>query len=341
MSREYFSKLGKSTQFWITVVLASLIVIGQIAGEVETLVVRGLNSVSSSSGVNLSAGYYALAPLWSWILTAGAVLLIAIASLSIQLYRERNQKSSSVAQLNQLNDRIRALSEEREKLVDTYGGLERAYNESCRSISRVLDQLGLRHHVSKIDYECFIFPDGDAEITERHTIFAVESAVHFWKSAIVADAEASGVSFLWQLDLDIKDITTTGQYETIYVAAADQPLRKELCVFFLPEIEPGESRTIERTYYWPGFLTHFIDGKEVEFWGNYKTAQTDGKCNLNIKADFHRDIGEVKCENHGMPVPGDQLKDYPGRGKSGVQWAYHAPSVVLSKFKYRLMFQRG
>ena len=226
-------------------------------------------------------------------------------------------------------------------IKDELSLLHGEYQTSCHAVFRIINQLypeGLTplHHISKVDFDWFPKGNGDGPVSLTVHIKAINHPVQFWKYWISADAESQEVSFLKQIEFDVKDQEDT---EVAYLISRNEGRHKELCIFFLPQIEPGLTRKLELSYRWPGIARHLLDKNEDRFEWEFQSVRTDELSEVTFRAHFEREIGDVKCTNVGVRVNGASPKSEPSK-ENGITWVYHVPAVSLRNKTFSLLFER-
>jgi hypothetical protein len=87
---------------------------------------------------------------------------------------------------------------------------------------------------------------------------ASDLPIHFWEVEFGAEMEATQVDYLLDIDFTVKDASTHGHFELVYLPSFNQPHYKKVVLYFLPFIRPDEQepRIIHIRYRWNGFFRH-------------------------------------------------------------------------------------
>jgi 3',5'-cyclic AMP phosphodiesterase CpdA len=226
--------------------------------------------------------------------------------------------------------------------------LEKAYDHSVRSISRLIANLypirpgkdRLRHHFSKITSATVIGPNGDGAVTNTFTIVAGPQPVHFLKTWIRVEEDSPPVPHLVGAQVEIRDISPQSKYDVVFLPARDDGHEKEVSIFFLPSIPPRGRRTIEFRFQWPRYLKRLIDGKTVEFAWGYPTGFPKRTTALDLSVEFHRDLGRIRCDNKTVGDTAATLREERIR-RGATRWVYRHPRASLAKGAVMLTFDRA
>jgi hypothetical protein len=97
------------------------------------------------------------------------------------------------------------------------------------------------------------------------------------------------------------------------------------CVFFLPRIEPSQSREIEISYQWKGLFVNLYRHGQEELSDQLRTAGTVKLYCLEIYMEPGSG-GTIRCEETGLRLPDMKLENAESyRGWPG--WKYSARNI--------------
>lgn len=243
-----------------------------------------------------------------------------------------------------LKEETNHLKEKIQDLTTKNSHLDAEYSQNRRVIGRFINRRHgnrMRHRYTSIDYQCYVEPDGSQHITTIYKLTSIrpEEPIRFWKCSFTAEQPVPGVDFVNELDLKVEDLSNkASNFEVEYIVLDNSSHRKELCIFFIPEIKFGENRTIKRSYKWPGGMRHLLDGEEVPFIWDYDCdSDPDSPAAFSSDIEFHEDIGEVDCVNVSKSVPLLDPELVEPRISSGTRWVWKMPNVSLSRYSLKLM----
>jgi len=152
----------------------------------------------------------------------------------------------------------------------------KALQGMMRASSRIRDQLTPPalmpvKSFDKVRVTYLIERDFSAYVYREYDIRAPEQHVHFWPTGSRATEYAQRVDYLD--DIDFKVIDKSGK-DLVYLLAENNPLYKEVVIYFLPRIEPGEAaRQVCISYRWPSLLRQLQQFGEEDF--NFEVGSKD------------------------------------------------------------------
>jgi len=170
--------------------------------------------------------------------------------------------------------------------LDKNKALKEKIESKNTSILKIVNGLysgGIRHHFSSIRITVEVDSSGTSKVTEHFEILALnEGPVHYWTSSIFSDPESSPIDDGSKLNVQMSCSTEKIEYSVIDINEE----RKKIIAFFLPEIPPGKTRSITRSYTWPNYLPHLIEGKEVVFSYNHLSGDNSAKCKFEFSLEM-------------------------------------------------------
>ncbi len=218
-----------------------------------------------------------------------------------------------------------------------------SYAHSCSAARAVFSQAFLEHDrpghtLTEVRYECRMLENGDGLV--RNTLCLKptgEEPVQFFKYEIDAQGQdIPSVGYVEELDFQIRDLSGK---DATYLVISNEPNFKELCIFFLPRMESEtDSRTIEITFRWPGFVNEFVRGGKVRLDWHSKASNQSETADLTLCMQFPACYDNVGCKIVG------QISDHATNNMSiesdGCKtWTYRVENASLrGGAKYGLEF---
>ena len=110
----------------------------------------------------------------------------------------------------------------------------------------------------------WIRKDFSASVYREYHIKTTDQPLHFWTIGNRATAYAEPVDYLD--DINFKVNGDPG-YDLVYLPTENDPLSKQVVIYFLPRIEPNEARPrkVVVTYEWPGLVRQLRELGEEDF----------------------------------------------------------------------------
>jgi hypothetical protein len=176
----------------------------------------------------------------------------------------------------------------------------------------------------------------DMEVKTRYEVLASDKHVHFVQCDIGVENEADEAEFLDYIGFRVKD----GKNQFIpYLPSRDDPRYKGVMIYFLPEIDPAETkpRTLMVTYLWPGgFKRLSVSGQEEFIWD---LRSKDNIPSATYQFFLENGTGKVlHCQVTGSTQGTQNLEDgkiHPDKGWDG--WQYTIENAPPGE--YRLMIR--
>lgn len=241
--------------------------------------------------------------------------------------------NKDIQQIASARDREITVLKQLTTLKEECGLLQAAYrnmiNANFRVATEIYSEKRPRHYFEKISALTFIDENGDGYVRNIITVVASKEPVLFWRCTIWVEDDASEAPFLEQVKFDVYDRSDSGS-SVAFAPIVEQARRKQVCIFFLPYIRPGEKRTIETSWTWPGYVNPSPKSKKTDFLWDYETGDTTKALALDLAVGFHPALGEVSCVNKGKSAPRAAL-ERTQNDKGGVTWSYKSREAFLGK----------
>ncbi|MFL6231677.1 MAG: hypothetical protein ACJ76N_00945 [Thermoanaerobaculia bacterium] len=297
-------------------IVATIALVFRLDKLVEALrrwVALGAVQPKGSSGLLLSEA-------WGWGLAFGVVALLASLGLCGKLFLES-----------------RALKREQETRGETTRKTLQGMMWAANRIANQLYPLAERppYAFERISWCFHIDADGDTQVRALYLIQAYERPLHFWQLMVGAEPEAPGVDFLDSIGFKVHD--EAGPDRVAYLVRKNSSHRKEISVFFLPQISPQEPpRAIAFTYTWPRMVTRLLAQGDEEFSLVVESRTPVSLLEYSIR--FHPKLHKsyvLACKRESIEVPGESLElKTEESGWKG--WTYRVSNAPAAGFKYQL-----
>jgi|TARA_B100000315_G_scaffold260169_1_gene319667 hypothetical protein len=323
-----FWERWRKSIFWVLgTVFACLVAAYTVAEPVQNFLMLGVETVNPPAGKAFAQGNYEFSRTWSTVIVILIVVIATGVYAAIVHARRSNGSTSSESELVHLRTQYQKVREEYDSAIQNGAQIIRQFYPAG---SRPL------HHFSEINSNAFVDRNGDTTFTTIYEIGAKNEPIHFFSTEIFADPEADPVSLLNDISFEANDL---GVDNVVYQLTQDQPRVKEVWIVFLPQIPPNGKRRIEVKYSWPGFSNRFLEKGEMEAGWGASNASPDTTCDLRYAVDFHKELGDVSCENRGSMLAGATLVKTKNT-QGGTTWIYSASNVQLSDSNIHLFLKK-
>lgn len=195
-----------------------------------------------------------------WLVTISLLLPASVAVLVVLLMQSEYRRREAE----------RSRDERKTKAYKTLQGMMRAASRIREQLTPpVLTPL---KSVDRVRITYLIEKDFTATLCREFDIRTTEQPLHFWSTANRASTYAQPVDFLDDIDFKVTD---RSGHQLVYLPTENGPLFKEVVIYFLPRIEPGEAkaRQVVISYRWPGMLRQLEELGEEDF--NYTMESKD------------------------------------------------------------------
>jgi hypothetical protein len=147
-------------------------------------------------------------------------------------------------------------------------------------------------------YEIDEFCNGT--VTREYMLEAGADPIQVWRASIWADASAEPIDFVGDLDLkvseNVRHLTTpeNGSNNRVkFLIGKNDPTRKLIAVFFLPQIEPQEQRVVRMTYKWPRFANDLAQDGVSRFRHEFETSDLTDTADITMEFVFSSKLGDI------------------------------------------------
>ena len=184
-----------------------------------------------------------------------------------------------------------------------------------------------RWRFTSVDGKYNTAKDWNSEVELDYVIEAGSQITQVWRYTITADNSADPIEGLEDIDFRIEQVNSKPGNEIAYLLYRDEPRRKEIAVFFLPGLNPGESRHLRLRYQWPGMAKDLDTVGHTEFGHQFKTCDPLDRANLCYEYIFDEALKPLTCERMRPHMDGDSLTPINKSGKVG--WKYEAKNALV------------
>jgi hypothetical protein len=265
-------------------------------------------------------------PAFEAILITAAFVLAGLVGLVIRLLKKSDGPNPLQAVHTELTEHLA-------KAREMIGGMMAATSKIRNQLSPV-GKLVKSFEYARVTY--YVYKDFTALVVREYGIRSNKEPVHFWTTGNRASGHADRADYLKDIDFDITDENNS---RLPYLPIKNDALAKDVVIYFLPRIEPGEPvRHIKISFKWPRYLRQ-IEKQGSEIF-SFTLDSIDPIPNLEFSwylepGTGHKLVGEVLSQR----ILGDTLSLAVSKQHDGKQWAgfsYTAKQGPSGTFRYEL-----
>jgi hypothetical protein len=203
-----------------------------------------------------------------------------------------------------------------------------ALDEMMSAVRKIRDQTK-QTRVKFWDSLIFVYlinKDFSGSLNRISVMKSVDTPVHFWESVNTAEDEADAADSLATLNYQVKDLSSP-QSNIVYLPSENTKRCKRACLFFLPPIQPGESRKFEISFQWPGLFKRLKKNSE-DF--EFRTTTKESLSLYRIEVYLQEGTkSALECEITGDQHPDQTLvsSKYEMNGWRGHGYTYEVRNV--------------
>ncbi len=204
---------------------------------------------------------------------------------------------------------------------------------------RIIHNQMYRNETPRLDYvmeenRYYVDVGGDLFVDKELIVRADDRDVQFWKFFACGDEYSAPADSIDDIDLSVIALDETTKL--LPVTVSDKEKYKEVAVYFLPLLEPGESRSFRIHYRWKGSLLGLIELGEATFTWNNRSSASENIGKFSCRWTFHECYGEVACEITGKRPQGVGLQRIESKHRT--IWQFGGDQVPTSNIQYELRF---
>jgi len=205
---------------------------------------------------------------------------------------------------------------------------------------RIIHNQMYRDETPRLAYVCednryYVDEGGDLIVDKHLVVRADDRDVQFWK--FHADADEGSLPANNIDDIELSVIAQDEKTNVLPLTIVDKEKYKEVAVYFLPLLEPGESRSFKIHYRWNGSLLELIKSGQAAFVWSNRSSVPNNRGKLSCQWIFHEAYGDVTCEITGKNPPGIELVKAEDRMRT--IWLFGGEDVPTSDLIYELTFR--
>jgi len=271
-----------------------------------------------------SDGRMLLSETWGWTIAILFILCLSSAAYTAVLAVQRNRLASIIT-----------------RKVEYYAKTLTGMMLAATKIANRLYPIATipPFSIDAIQITTIVREDGSSTVKASYRIKADQSAVHFWEVIIGAEPVATGVEFLDEIDFKIRD--KDGADRVAYLVTRNGSHRKEMSVYFLPHLSPGEpAREIIYTYDSPQMVKKLLDEGNEEFTLTVKSRTPVDQ--IDYAMYFHpnlRRIRRLSCEVVNSAAGTGTLTEENSQDLGWHGWRYRVSNAPAQGFAYKLLFK--
>jgi hypothetical protein len=212
-----------------------------------------------------------------------------------------------------------------------------ALEEMMGSVRQIRDQ-GKQTKIKAwktITLRYLIDKDLSGSLTKISEIQAVDVPVHYWESVNSVEDEADPADSLATIGYRVVDLSSPAN-SIVYLPSENGRRSKRACLFFLPPIQPGETRKFETFFKWKGM---FLRLKKVPEDISFSTNTRDSLPAFRLEVYLEQGSGKsLDCQITSSRYAGDGLTagTYAVNGWNGSGWVYQATNVPAGSLQFTL-----
>ncbi len=263
------------------------------------------------------------------LLFAGFTSIFFIRHSFLSRARRAQQDDSDLAVVDQtlLRKKDQEINELREKTKTNMRVLRTIHNQLYHESTPRLDFNSLRgtYHVNA---------SGDLRAHKFISVRADKNEGHFWTFYAVGDEHSQRLERIEDLNFQVS--ASDEDTDLLPIATVDEELKKQFAIYFLPLLQPGETRLFSLYYEWPGSFLKLLQTGTASFdWTN--RAATSGKTgDFYAEWIFDEAFGSVECKITGSKPSGLHLSSISDAPPS--KWILEGERVAMGNIPYELTF---
>lgn len=178
------------------------------------------------------------------------------------------------------------------------------------------------HSFLAIRNSYFIYRNFDAAVVREYEVAASGQPLHFYEWTLGVEDYADAADYLADVDFRVQDGSGTNM---AYLATKNAARKKAVAVYFLPQIEPGQSRQVMITYRWPRMLRGLALTQNHHELFTWKVESSAKVPEVKLEIFLEDGAGRLSCEKKGS-LEGSQTLDRcdykDAQGKTWAGWRY-------------------
>jgi len=274
-----------------------------------------IKASKEGEGLELQAGWYVLDIVWLAI--AVTIFLLAAGIISSSIIRAKRQPQKFNARESELLDAYKDVVESAKSLA----------NSSHQNVPHET----IRLNVNALDILIDVYEDLEAKVTKTYEFQCGDHPAHQFKYWFTADDGAPEFDTIHPTEFRVQVLE--GSSQVLWLPVGNDPRRKEVCIFFVPPLQPGQTMQIRVSYSWPRFFSDLETKGRSEYNMSAKWSEKPGR--MSCAFNFDRKIGDVGAES-ASNIDSQKLKFKDE--KSTRTWTYADEAFRFDGTTYMLRF---
>ena len=268
-----------------------------------------------------------------------------LVSLSLKIYQSLSSSSTILISLLVLtliislfviiilftNRIVTLISDRRKFIFKEYDG----FISSAHSISRKIFDVEQPSCIIKSTHESIVV-DSDCTCTVNRTfeLMANDCPVQVFRINLHADETAEPIRYIG--DIDFKAVCSGESGDQVkYLITKNNLYNKEICIFFLPEIQPETVRVLEISYKWPLFANDLLEKGQTHFKLDYRTQDSQEGIDITLEIAFDKELGMINFHTDAKEDAGElETAHHPENTETHWKWTYKSPSHLSHKLSF-------
>jgi len=269
----------------------------------------------SSSAFTKVDGRLVLNKAWAATLVGLALLLVINTLVCCILF----VKKEHLEKIIENNSEVSRLKIAQRSLLKMIAAAERIVNHLYPARG------GVPYAVDRVSMTRSIRANGDTLVRAHYVLRACTEALLCWRINIRAEAEAPQIVFIDDLKFRISDPTQKNNLLS-YLVTADDPQYKQVSVFLLPKMNPGEEpREMAYEYAWPKMSQALLAKGREQFNLDLRSSEPVDKVDFCLLFDPELQEAGLNCSLVSASLGGGILSPVEAGGQKG--WRYSASNV--------------
>lgn len=150
-----------------------------------------------------------------------------------------------------------------------------------------------RFNFTDIEEKYEINAHGDLKASCKYVLQGGTEPTQFWQRSFYADDSSPALESFEALGFQAKLINPQPKESVEHLELVDRDRSKAVAVFFLPEIAPGQQRTLQVEYAWPRYQQDLISKDRSDHEISFTSQDPNATCNVKLVFSFARGLGDV------------------------------------------------
>lgn len=206
--------------------------------------------------------------------------------------------------------------------------------------------VGTRLRYAQVRMTFNVKADGTCDVVREYIFEAGDEPIQVWKMYVAADQSAKRLYDTQSLKVLADDkvdfgssVPHNGDHCGLkYLVFLNDPLKKELAFFFLPQIEPRTKRAVRIAYSWPKYAADLKIKGSTWFSFEFKTADPADSAALDLVFNFDKALGPVVVDGKNDFRTGEILSS-EATSEGNLTWSLKSPASSMHERKIAIKFK--